>query len=77
MLNWDLIKWIVLSFVFSVPLSYLAMHRWLGNFAYRIGLSWWIFAIAGSVSVLIALLTISFQSWKATTINPADTLRYE
>jgi putative ABC transport system permease protein len=53
------------------------MRKWLGNFAYQINLSWWIFILAGLVSVLIALLTISFQSLKAASQNPVDSLRYE
>ncbi len=77
MLNLDLIKWIILSFVFAVPVSIIAMRKWLGNFAYRINLSWWIFVLAGTIAVLIALLTISIQSWKAASQNPVDSLRYE
>jgi putative ABC transport system permease protein len=77
MLNWDLLKWIILSFVIAIPFSFIVMKKWLGNFAYQTGLSWWIFILAGSVAVLIALLTISFQSWQAATRNPVDALRYE
>ena len=65
MLNMDLVKWIILSFVIAVPVSLFTMRKWLGNFAYQISLSWWIFILAGFIAVLIALLTISFQSWKA------------
>ena len=77
MLNLDLVKWIILSFVIAVPFSLIAMRKWLGNFAYQISLSSWIFILAGLVSVLIALLTISFQSLKAASQNPVDSLRYE
>jgi putative ABC transport system permease protein len=77
MLNWDLVKWIILSFVIAVPVSLIAMRKWMGNFAYQTSLSWWIFILAGSVAVFIALLTISFQSWQAATRNPIETLRYE
>ncbi|HBE42292.1 MAG TPA: hypothetical protein DDW27_14005, partial [Bacteroidales bacterium] len=77
MLNLDLVKWIILSFVISVPFSLIAMRKWLGNFAYQTSLSWWIFILAGFIAVLIALLTISFQSWKAASQNPVDSLRYE
>src|SRR5690606_30687819 len=51
MLNLDLVKWIILSFVIAVPVSVIAMRKWLGNFAYQISLSWWIFILAGLVSV--------------------------
>ncbi len=77
MLNRDLIKWIILSFVIAVPVSIIAMRKWLGIFAYRINLSWWIFVMAGTIAILIALLTISYQSWKAASQNPVDSLRYE
>ncbi len=77
MLNLDLVKWIILSFVIAVPVSLIAMRKWLGNFAYQTSLNWWIFLLAGFIAVLIALLTISFQSWKAASQNPVDSLRYE
>lgn len=77
MLNWDLIKWIIISFVIAIPLSYYAMDRWLESFAYKINLNWWIFALAGLTAVVIALLTISVQSWKAASRNPVEALRYE
>ena len=77
MLNLDLVKWIILSFVIAVPFSLIALRKWLGNFAYQTRLSWWIFIAAGLIAVLIALLTISFQSWKAASQNPVDSLRYE
>jgi len=53
------------------------MHRWLGNFAYKTELSWWIFAIAGFLALIIALLTVSIQSYKAASQNPVEALRYE
>jgi putative ABC transport system permease protein len=77
LLNRDLIKWIIISFVIAIPFSYYAMDRWLESFAYKISLNWWIFALAGLTAVLIALLTISVQSWKAASRNPVDALRYE
>jgi putative ABC transport system permease protein len=53
------------------------MHRWLQNFAYRISISWWIFVLAGVVALLIALLTVSWQSYRAASKNPVEALRYE
>ncbi|MDA3928450.1 MAG: hypothetical protein PF541_05785 [Prolixibacteraceae bacterium] len=53
------------------------MHKWLENFAYKTVLSWWIFALAGLLALGIALITVSFQSWKAATKNPVESLRYE
>ncbi|MFB6341700.1 ABC transporter permease [Saccharicrinis sp. FJH62] len=77
MLNRDFIKWVLIAFVIATPIAYYAMNKWLENFAYRTNLSWWIFALPGLLALGIALLTVSFQSWKAATKNPVDSLRYE
>jgi putative ABC transport system permease protein len=77
LLNRDFLKWVAIGFVIATPLAYYAMHRWLENFAYKTGLSWWIFALAGLLALGIALLTVSWQSWKAATRNPVEALRYE
>ena len=77
MLNLSLLKWVAIAFIISCPISWFIMHRWLENFAYKTDLSWWIFALAGLLALGIALLTVSWQSWKAATRNPVDALRYE
>jgi putative ABC transport system permease protein len=77
MLNKDFIKWVAIAFVLATPIAWYAMSRWLQNFAYRTELSWWIFALAGLLALGIALLTISFQSWRAARRNPVEALRYE
>ncbi len=77
LLNGDFIKWVSLAFVVATPVSYMAMHKWLESFAYKTEVSWWIFALAGLLALGIALLTVSFQSWKAATRNPVEALRYE
>lgn len=77
MLNWDIIKWILISFALAVPLAFYSMNKWLENFAYKTALSWWIFALAGLVALLISLLTISLNSWRAASRNPVEALRYE
>jgi len=53
------------------------MNKWLESFAYKTSLSWWIFALAGVLTLGIALLTVSWQSWRAATRNPVEALRYE
>jgi putative ABC transport system permease protein len=53
------------------------MFKWLQNFAYHSGLQWWIFALAGILALVIALLTVSWQSWRAATRNPVEALRCE
>ena len=70
-------KWVLIAFIISVPLSYFVMQKWLQNFAYKVELSWWIFMIGGIAALIIALLTVSFQSIKAALKNPVDALRYE
>jgi putative ABC transport system permease protein len=53
------------------------MREWLQNFVYKTELSWWIFLLAGMMALVIALVTVSWQSWKAATRNPLEALRYE
>ena len=77
MLNKDFVKWVVIAFIIATPIAYYAMNRWLENFAYKTTLSWWIFALAGLLALGIALLTVSWQSWRAATRNPVKALRYE
>ncbi len=77
MLNKDFVKWVAIAFVLATPVAYYAMKKWLENFAYKTTLSWWIFALAGVLALGIALLTVSWQSWRAATRNPVEALRYE
>lgn len=77
MLNRNFVKWVVLAFVIATPLAWFILTKWLENFAYQTNLSWWIFALAGLLALGIAMLTVSYQSWKAATRNPVEALRYE
>jgi putative ABC transport system permease protein len=77
MLNKDFVKWVAIAFVIATPIAYYAMNKWLESFAYKTALSWWIFALAGLLALGIALLTVSWQSWRAATRNPVEALRYE
>lgn len=77
LLNWDIVKWILLSIVLTIPAAYFLMNRWMENFAYKTVLSWWIFLVAGFTALFIALVTVSAQSWKAAGRNPVEALRYE
>jgi putative ABC transport system permease protein len=77
MLNKDFVKQVFIAFAIACPVAWYAMHRWLENFAYKITLSWWIFALAGLLALGTALLTVSWQSWRAATRNPVEALRYE
>ncbi|MBU2554705.1 MAG: ABC transporter permease [Bacteroidetes bacterium] len=76
-LNKDFIKWVAIAFIIAVPIAWYAMDSWLENFAYKTTLSWWIFVLAGALALGIAVLTVSWQSWKAATRNPVEALRYE
>ncbi len=77
LLNSDFIKLVALAFIIATPIAWYAMDKWLQNFAYKTELSWWIFALAGLLAMVVALLTVSWQSWKAATRNPVEALRYE
>jgi putative ABC transport system permease protein len=77
LLSKDFLKLVLIAFVIAVPLAWYVMHRWLEDFAYRIGLQWWIFAIAGAAALLIAALTVSYQSMKAAMADPVKSLRSE
>jgi putative ABC transport system permease protein len=68
---------VLLSFLFAIPLGWLAMHQWLQNFAYRVPLSWWRFLLAGTISLTIAMLTVTYQAIKAARANPIGSLRNE
>jgi putative ABC transport system permease protein len=77
MLSKDFIKLVVIAIIIASPLAWWAMNKWLQDFAYRIHIQWWVVAIAGSGAILIAFVTISFQSIKAALTNPVKSLRSE
>jgi len=77
LLSKDFIKLILLSILIASPIAWLAMNKWLENFVYKTDVSWWMFAATGLLSILIALITISFQAIKAAMANPVKSLRTE
>lgn len=77
LLSRDFARLVIISFVFSTPIAWYIMKMWLENFVYRTNITAWIFAIAGVLALVIALLTVSYQSAKAALKNPVETLRYE
>lgn len=77
MLNKDFLKWVSIAFVIATPIVYYAMYQWLQRFAYRIELSWWIFILAGCLAMIIAMVTVSLQTFWAARRNPVESLRYE
>ena len=77
LLSKDFVKLVTISFFIAAPVAWWGMHKWLQTYAYRIDISWWVFALAGFLSVMIALLTVSYQSIKAALANPVKNLRTE
>ena len=73
----DFVKLIVIALLIASPLAWWLMNKWLLDYAYRITISWWVFALAGVTAIIIALLTISFQAVKAAMANPVKALRSE
>jgi putative ABC transport system permease protein len=77
LLSRDFIKLVLIANLIGLPIAYLALHRWLQNFAYRIDIGWWMFALAGGLALLIAFVTVSTQAIKAALANPVEALRHE
>jgi putative ABC transport system permease protein len=73
----DFMRLVLISFVIASPIAYYLMSQWLQDFAFRVDMGWGVFAIAGGLALLIALLTISYQTIRAALKNPVDSLRYE
>jgi putative ABC transport system permease protein len=77
LLSKDFLKLVAISIIIATPIAWWAMSKWLQAFAYRVNISWWMFALAGCISILIALITVSFQAIKAAIANPVKSLRTE
>ncbi len=77
LLNKSFIKWVAIAYILACPITWFVMRRWLENFAYKTNIGWWVFAFSGILAIGIAILTVSYQSWKAATRNPVEALRYE
>ena len=70
-------KWVLIANLLAWPIAYFVMKNWLQSFAYRTSLAWWIFISTGAVALVIALITVCYQSVKAALTNPVDALKYE
>ena len=73
----DFVKLVLISILIASPIAWYFMHKWLQDFAYKIPISWWVFALAGTMAIVIAFATISFQAIKAALANPVKSLRSE
>jgi putative ABC transport system permease protein len=77
LLSVDFLLLVAVAFVIAVPVSWIVMDKWLENFASRIGISWWIFGLAGILAMLIAFFTVASQAWKAAMTSPIKNLKSE
>lgn len=77
LLSKDFLKLVMIAIIIATPISWWAMSRWLQAFAYQVDISWWMFAIAGMLAIMIALFTVSFQAIKAALVNPVKSLQSE
>ena len=77
LLSTDFLKLVLVALVLAAPLAWWAVSKWLGTFAYQTELTWWIFGVAGILAIVIAFLTVSYQSIKAAMMNPVTSLRSE
>jgi len=77
LLSRDFVKLVLIAIVIASPMAWWLMNTWLKDFAYRINIQWWVFVVAGVIALLIALITVSFQSLKAAIANPVKSLRTE
>jgi len=77
LLSKDFIGLVLIAICIASPLAWFGMNQWLQNFAYKIQVSWWMFVAAGLAAIVIALVTVSFQSIKAAIANPVKALRSE
>ena len=76
LLNYRMVRWVLLGFIAACPLTLYLMNRWLQSFAYKTAVSWWILPLAGAAVILIAIGTVSWEAWRTARRNPAETLRY-
>jgi len=77
MLSKDFLKLVIIAIVIAAPVAWYFMNHWLQDFAYRINIGWYVFLITGIAALLIAFITIGFQSIKAAMANPVESLRTE
>lgn len=77
MFTLEFTKYVIIAYIIIAPLAYYFMNKWLNNYPYRTEMSWWIFLTAGAAAMIIAILTVCGQSWRAANRNPVEALRYE
>ncbi|MBN2347603.1 MAG: ABC transporter permease [Bacteroidales bacterium] len=77
LLSKEFTGWVMIAYIIACPIAWVILKKWLQSFAYRTTMSWWIFVLAGIIAYVIAMVTVSWQSWRAASRNPVEALRYE
>ena len=77
MLSKDFLSLVIVAFIVAAPLAFWGMYKWLQDYPYHVTIEWWVFALAASLAIVIALATVSFQAIKAAIANPVKSLRTE
>ncbi|HEY2727034.1 MAG TPA: FtsX-like permease family protein, partial [Parafilimonas sp.] len=77
LLSKDFVQLVLIAFVIAAPIAWIGMNKWLQSFAYRTAISWWIFGASGLLMIVVAFITLSFQTIKAAIANPVKSLRTE
>jgi ABC-type antimicrobial peptide transport system permease subunit len=77
LLSREFIKWVVIANIIAWPIAYYIMNKWLSDFAYRISFPYWIFFVSAIIAIIISLLTVISQAFRAANSNPVRSLRYE
>jgi putative ABC transport system permease protein len=77
LLSKEFLLWVTISIILASPVAWYAMNKWLQNFAYHTQINWWVFVTAGLAAISVALLTVSWQSYRSASRNPVEALRYE
>lgn len=77
MFNRSFVRLVIVCFVVAAPLAWYGVTKWLETFAYRTPIHWWVFALSLFIVLLITLITVTIQSWRAATANPVNSLKTE
>ena len=77
LLNKDVVVWVAISFLIACPIAYIFLYNWLEVFVVKTPLRLWVFLLAGALSALVALVTVSYQTWRTATTNPIESLKTE
>jgi len=77
LLTWKFVKWVLISFVLACPVAWWVMNRWLQDFAYRVSLNAWVFILSGIIALFLVIITVCIVTFRAASVNPAESMKYE